>query len=801
MIDIVSTQIRGALENAIFNQIIGLNLNISSPVLRAIVSRVAEEYAVIISRSVFSNAGQQLTSIPQNLIGIKNPVDLVTSNLGSSGIQTALGNILSTQLTAQLTDRLVTSIEGELKTSLPTSKRNLINFDNLAATLVQSITPTVSNSISTALGAFAGTLFSGNNPAKSLLGGVESLFKGFSSNPTQTLDKIDENFALNTTTKYLEQAKNFNIKNADNEEKLQVLKTGFQDPTATYPTKEYAGRSDTNKLATGDVAGTIIQDKNKNRMLGAKLPGGEAWDEPESAFKGEYPYNKVTETESGHIIEIDDTPGSERLHVFHKAGTYIEIDSNGSMVRRIKGSSYEIIDRNGKISISGRADISVTGACNIYVGNDANIEVEGDTNITCHNDITAQAGGTLNLSAREFVNITGGNVNIEAYNSMNVKSNVSLAISAVDLFTMKANVDMHLTTGNLFAQVSTDANFKANSDLRIKAKNTFIESEENYNELVGATKFLQAADDINFKAGGTSYITSGGDTDINSGGSVNVDGSAIQLNNNYSSEASNATESSPQASIADVAGISNIGVMSARKDIVYFDLFDPQPLTLKDTVTLDLEEQSADAAEKRAHEDKLRTTGVATTEEIERVPVEQDSAQISSTQGTIVPGSSDLLNVTSLPGNYNLSPNFTLEMLTYKAAITKDMIETSELPYGQIVFNLQCLALNVLEPVYNLYPNAFVTSAYRQRKKSSASSQHPLGRAVDIQFKGASKQDYFEIAKRLAKVLKYDQLLLEFCAYTNNPWIHISYTDQTNRVQVMTFWNHKKHSDGLTQLA
>ena len=60
---------------------------------------------------------------------------------------------------------------------------------------------------------------------------------------------------------------------------------------------------------------------------------------------------------------------------------------------------------------------------------------------------------------------------------------------------------------------------------------------------------------------------------------------------------------------------------------------------------------------------------------------------------------------------------------------------------------------------------------------------------------------YYEIAIKLAKVLKYDQLILEFCNYTKNPWVHVSYTVEKNRTQVLTFFNHKKHSDGLTQLA
>lgn len=761
MNDVITKQISGVLENAIFTQINGLNLKISNSTVRAITSRLAEVYAVEIASSVFKTTNTQLTDIPKNLIGIKNPVDLVTGNLGSTGVANNLSNILDVQLTGQLTDKLVTALESELKQKLPADKRGIINFAGLAANLTQTLTPTVSKAIGTTLSSFTDSIFGRGGSPKQLLSGVDNLFSNFSGNPELALDKIDENFAESTANKYLAQAKNFNINNPDNQEKLVVLKQGFTDPEANYPTKEYAGRSDTNKLATGDAAGTIIQDKNKNRMTGAKLPGGEAWDEPESAFKGEYPYNKVTQTESGHIIEMDDTPGAERIHLFHKAGTYIEIDSNGSVVRRTKGSSYEIIDRNGKIAISGKADISVNGACNIFVGNDANIEVEGDTNILCHNDITAQAGGTLNLSAAETMNLTSPNVNIQAYQVMNLKSNVDMRLYSEEMH-FKANVDMY----------SSSTTFYQNTN------SSYHQTGANMYEKVGAAKFTQTTGAIHNKAGGD----------------INLDGTNVHFNSGTASD-------SQPSKAANVAAISNIGIISGRKDIVYFDLHDPKPLTLSDTMTLDLEEQSANSAEKRAHEDKLRTTGIASTGDINQKPVEQDRASISSTQTNEVPANQDLLKVTKLPGNYNLSPNFTLEMLSSKAALTKDPIESSELSYGQIVYNLQLVALNILEPVYNLYPNAFVTSGFRLRSKSSGTSQHPLGHAVDIQFRGASKQEYFEIAKRLAKVLKYDQLLLEFCAYTNNPWIHISYTSKNDRGQVLTFWNHKTHTSGLVQLA
>ena len=53
-----------------------------------------------------------------------------------------------------------------------------------------------------------------------------------------------------------------------------------------------------------------------------------AWTEPESAantdYQPVYPYNNVTETESGHSWEMDDTPGAERIHLNHKANTFFD---------------------------------------------------------------------------------------------------------------------------------------------------------------------------------------------------------------------------------------------------------------------------------------------------------------------------------------------------------------------------------------------------------------------------------------------------------------------------------------------
>ena len=49
--------------------------------------------------------------------------------------------------------------------------------------------------------------------------------------------------------------------------------------------------------------------------------------EPSSDYNTKYPFNFVHTTKSGHAIELDDTPGHERMHMWHRSGTYEEISN------------------------------------------------------------------------------------------------------------------------------------------------------------------------------------------------------------------------------------------------------------------------------------------------------------------------------------------------------------------------------------------------------------------------------------------------------------------------------------------
>ena len=81
-----------------------------------------------------------------------------------------------------------------------------------------------------------------------------------------------------------------------------------------------------------------------------------------------YPDNKVTETKSGHVIEIDDTEGKERIHIYHKSGTFIEMHESGDVVTH---------HQNGFRTVTGNDKLHVTGNLNIVA--DGHITMEGQT--------------------------------------------------------------------------------------------------------------------------------------------------------------------------------------------------------------------------------------------------------------------------------------------------------------------------------------------------------------------------------------------------------------------------------------
>lgn len=180
---------------------------------------------------------------------------------------------------------------------------------------------------------------------------------------------------------------------------LPRTNVGFNDPDGEYPRADRLNESDVNRLARGDINDTIIQKKNDSVKTGVAQAGGGTWDEPNTAYNSEYPLNTVHESASGHVHEIDDTPGAERLHRYHKSGTFEEIHPSGDKVTKIVTNNYTITMGNDFAYIEGNCNITVAGNANINVGGNSTIKTDGNHSEEIAGNMNLKVGGTMNVES------------------------------------------------------------------------------------------------------------------------------------------------------------------------------------------------------------------------------------------------------------------------------------------------------------------------------------------------------------------------------------------------------------------
>ena len=203
------------------------------------------------------------------------------------------------------------------------------------------------------------------------------------------------------------------------------------------------GETDTSRLGRGVVSethGAVINRRNKRRtkIITASKPNistvsidlisddtGPTWDEPNPKgiakdaakyLSGKYPYNHVFESESGHIIEIDDSPGGERLHREHMSGTFEEWHPKGDKVVKVIGNNYEIVAGNSNVMISGNVNITISGDCRQLIKGDYIQEIEGNYTQKIHKNHYVKVGAGKSGGNREE--------EIRGNHSYSIKNNV-----------------------------------------------------------------------------------------------------------------------------------------------------------------------------------------------------------------------------------------------------------------------------------------------------------------------------------------------------------------------------------------
>ena len=183
-------------------------------------------------------------------------------------------------------------------------------------------------------------------------------------------------------------------------------------PHSVYP--KYINETDVNRLArhntrneddeiihytnptfnaTKDSGATLNVPKANTMESGADIrvqvahsDGVQLWNERTTTnltgsggtrYNARYPKNHVYESESGHTVEFDDSPGAERINEHHKSGTFYEVDADGTKVTRIVANNYVIVAGSDNINIKGDVNLTIDSNCRTYIKGDWDIQVDG----------------------------------------------------------------------------------------------------------------------------------------------------------------------------------------------------------------------------------------------------------------------------------------------------------------------------------------------------------------------------------------------------------------------------------------
>ena len=155
----------------------------------------------------------------------------------------------------------------------------------------------------------------------------------------------------------------------------------------------------------------------------------DSWHEPDPSmiYGAIYPYNHVQQSESGHILEVDDTPGKERLHRYHRAGTFEEIGALGQRILKVANENFNITLSNDYTAVKGSKYENIAGKLDVVTrggwfqkSKSVAVETTGDISFDASTSTVSVNAENIILDAAEGnVTIKGKSVTVSRRDASN----------------------------------------------------------------------------------------------------------------------------------------------------------------------------------------------------------------------------------------------------------------------------------------------------------------------------------------------------------------------------------------------
>lgn len=219
----------------------------------------------------------------------------------------------------------------------------------------------------------------------------------------------------------------------------------FGDKSGRYPEAEYENTNSVNHSATGSGK------TNKLKVTGT-APGIDIKSQVEG-LEAQYPLVQVIETESGHVIEYNDTPGSERVLIKHANGQGVDLRPDGSILVSAQGDGLvEVANGGHKLIVTGEGQLHYSGNLTLNVGGNFDINVGGSFNVQSKSETKTVKGVSRDFyMGGKYTTVNGSRQDIFTRNkteivigdkSTSVKGNQSINVEGSSSNNVKGQMSM-----------------------------------------------------------------------------------------------------------------------------------------------------------------------------------------------------------------------------------------------------------------------------------------------------------------------------------------------------------------------
>lgn len=220
------------------------------------------------------------------------------------------------------------------------------------------------------------------------------------------------------------------------------------------------GQPANSRLSRGEyLEETYIPFQEANRIRGIDMgsTANTQWEEPAAAYNSQYPFNKVTETPGGHSIELDDTPGAERIMVWHKSGSYVQIDSRGTSTYKSSSDKYDVTQVNHHVYVGGRSMVTVMGDAYVRINGNKIEEIGGDFRQLVQGNYELSVAGQLNLNGSDDIQLRAAKIRMESnVEDISLKAGKKIQMQAGNNISLKSGAEIRLSSEGL-SQLSGSA--------------------------------------------------------------------------------------------------------------------------------------------------------------------------------------------------------------------------------------------------------------------------------------------------------------------------------------------------------